>query len=192
MGTIFLEKGERYFLNNKFYLIKKGKISSKDILENGRIIANEDFLRTGEIIGNFFNFLPKKRITFPEIEIEIEAVENSVILEEIKFPSGNSLSNGYLEKMLECLIKKAAIKFFYQLYDTKGYILAILKLYLNGNEFIKKEEIRYENFNISKSQFYLIFSALKKERFVLTINRKVFLDEKKIDSYLISLSTGTL
>lgn len=192
MVTIRLKRGERYFLNDKFFIIKKGKISSKDILENGRIIASEDFLRTGEIIGNFFRFLPKIKINFPEIEIEVEAVENDVILEEIDFSYGSLQNNGYLGKMLECLIKKAAIKFFYQLYDTKGYILVVLKLYLNDNKFIEKEEIRYENFNISKSQFYLIYSALKKEKFILTMNRKVFLDEKKVDNYLNSLSTGAV
>ena len=39
MNIISLNKTERYYLDGKFYIIKKGKIISRDILENGKILT---------------------------------------------------------------------------------------------------------------------------------------------------------
>lgn len=93
----------------------------------------------------------------------------------------------YIQKIFSQLVKKAIIKFLQQLYNTKGYILAILKLHLNDNGYVYKKEISYENFNISKSQFYLIYSNLKKENFLSEVDNKIFLNLKKIDPYLEKL-----
>lgn len=187
MNIISLDKQQRYFLDGKFFLVKKGRIIARDILENGKIITNENYLIEGDLIGNFFTLLPRRDLFIPEIEIEIEALENNTILEEFKFSSEEIFCNVYSEKVVIQLIKKSIFKFFYQLYDTKGYILAVLKLYLNNRTFISKKEIHYENFNISKSQFYLIYSKLKKENFIIESNNKIFLNLDKVNSYLEEL-----
>ena len=182
--TITLNKKDRYFLDGKFFLVKKGKLISRDILETGKIITNENCLKEGELIGNFFEFLPENNLMIPEVDIEVEALEDGTILEEFNFSSSDVLKNVYLEKIITQLIKKSMIKFFYQLYDTKGYIMAILKLYADNNGKIFKHEINYENFNISRSQFYLIYANLKKEKFIFERESVVSLDLNKINDYL--------
>lgn len=177
---IILNPNEKYYLDGKFFLVKKGKIITKDILPNGKIISNENCLREGEIIGNFFNFLKCECLSIPEVDIEVEALEQS-ILEEFKFPQ---LDNYIFEKMLSQLIKKSTIKFLYHLYDKKGYILAVLKLYADSDGKIPKKEINYENFNVSKSQFYVLFSKLKQDKFLKEEKNKIILDIKKINSFL--------
>ena len=69
MNIISLNKTERYYLDGKFYIIKKGKIISRDILENGKILTYENYLTSGEVIGNFFRFLNIKDIYIPDIDI---------------------------------------------------------------------------------------------------------------------------
>lgn len=163
--VVRLNKKERHFLDGKFFLIKKEKVISREILESGKIISNENCLKEGEIVGDFFRFLPDNRILIPETEVEIEALEDNSVLEEFDFSSEIILQNDSFKKIIQ-LIKKSIIKFFYQLYDTKGYILAVLKLYADSKGKIVKSEINYENFNVSRSQFYFIFSGLKKEKFI--------------------------
>jgi len=187
MNIISLNKTERYYLDGKFYIIKKGKIISRDILENGKILTYENYLTSGEVIGNFFRFLNIKDIYIPDIDIEIEALENDTILEELNFDSNILTDDNFISKIITHLAKKTLIKFFYQLYDTQGYVMSILKLYNNDSGFISKKELNYENFNISKSQFYLIFSKLKKEKYILDDSEGIYLNLKKIDSYLSKL-----
>lgn len=79
MNIISLDKQQRYFLDGKFFLVKKGRIIARDILENGKIITNENYLIEGDLIGNFFTLLPRRDLFIPEIEIEIEALENNTI-----------------------------------------------------------------------------------------------------------------
>ncbi|MGL5209346.1 hypothetical protein [Cetobacterium sp.] len=183
MLKVDLRSNEKYYLDGRFFLITKGKVITKDILASGKIISNENCLREGELIGNFFNISSNSNLKLPEIDIEVEALEETT-LEEFKFSKKEILNNTIFEKMLSQLIKKSIIKFLYQLYDSKGYILAILKLYANSNNEIPKKEISYENFNISKSQFYLIYSKLKKEKYVTEDKNIIKLDIEKINEYL--------
>lgn len=183
MLKVDLSSNEKYYLDGRFFLITKGKVITKDILASGKIISNENCLREGELIGNFFNISSNSNLKLPEIDIEVEALEETT-LEEFKFSKKEILNNTIFEKMLSQLIKKSIIKFLYQLYDSKGYILAILKLYANSNNEIPKKEISYENFNISKSQFYLIYSKLKKEKYVTEDKNIIKLDIEKINEYL--------
>lgn len=183
MLKVDLSSNEKYYLDGRFFLITKGKVITKDILASGKIISNENCLREGELIGNFFNISSNFNVNLPEIDVEVEALEETT-LEEFKFSKKDILKNTVFEKMLSQLIKKSIIKFLYQLYDSKGYILAILKLYANSDNEIPKKEISYENFNISKSQFYLIYSKLKKENYIIEEKNLVKLNIEKINEYL--------
>lgn len=180
---IKLSPHEKFYLDDKFFLVKKGKVIAKDILANGKVISNENCLREGELIGNFFNFLNCDSISIPSIDIEVEALENS-ILEEFKFSEIDILNNIVFEKILSQLIKKSTIKFLSHLYDKKGYILAVLKLYANSKGIIPKKEIRYENFNIGRSQFYAIYSNLKEEKFLNEDKNIIYLNLDKINIFL--------
>ncbi len=183
MLKVDLNSREKYYLDGRFFLIRKGKVIAKDILASGKVISNENCLREGEVVGNFFNISSSYSLMLPEIDIEVEALEDT-ILEEFKFSKKEITNNTVFEKMLSQLIKKSIIKFLYQLYDKKGYILAILKLYANSKGEIPKKEISYENFNISKSQFYLIYSKIKKENYLVEEKEIVRLNVEKINKYL--------
>lgn len=180
---IKLNPYEKFYLDQQFFLVKTGKIITKDILPNGKIISNENCLKEGDIIGNFFNFLECEALNIPNIDIEIEALEETT-LEKLDRFQLTALNNSIFEKVLLHLIKKTTIKFLHHLYGNKGYILVILKLYSDQNGKISKKEINHENFNISKSQFYLLYSKLKQENFFVENKKEIILDIKKINSFL--------
>lgn len=182
MQKIFLNKNEKYYIEDKFFLIKKGRVITKDILANGKVIANEYCVEEGEIIGNFFSFLNEK-FEIPELHIEVDALKETELL-EFEFSKNEVLNNKIFEKVLKQLIQRSVIKFLYQLYDTKGYIMAILKLYADEYGTIIKKEISYENFNISRSQFYLLFFNMKKEGYLKEDKKHINLNLEKINTYL--------
>lgn len=184
MKKVVLQKYDKFFLEGNFFLVKKGKVISREVLETGKAVSNENYIKEGEIVGNFFNFLSEKEKLVPEVEIEVEALENDTILEEFNLNTREIFNDKYIQKILDQLVKKSMIKFFYQIYDTKGYILIILKLCLNKEKYISKKEINYENFNISKSNFYLIYSKLKEEKFISERNNRIYLNVNKTDRYL--------
>lgn len=183
MNNITLRRNEKYFLDEHFLMIKKGKIVTRGILETGKVIANENCLEEGEIIGNFFNFLVEKSEMIPKIGIEIEALEDNCVLEQFNLPN-KIFEDFYFQKLLFQLIKKSIIMFLYHLYGKKGYILATMKLYVNEEGYIPKKNIKPENFNISRSQFYLLCGKLKEEKFFYEKNNKIYMNMQKIDKYL--------
>lgn len=193
MGCILLNKNNKFYIDNKFYVVNKGRVITRNILENGKIITNEICLTSGDVICNFFSFLsPNNDIYIPEIDIEIESLENETEIEVLDFNLQQIKNNLILYKLIEQLCKKLLIKLFYHLYNTQGYILAILKLYTDENGLILKKNINYENFNISRSQFYLIISKLKKEKFILEFEDYMCLNLKKVNLYLSSLSNTNI
>ncbi|MGL5752647.1 MAG: hypothetical protein ACRCXT_19070, partial [Paraclostridium sp.] len=124
--TIAIKKGEYYFLDDKFFIVKKGKVLARDILASGKVIPNEHYFSEGEVIGNFFKFVKDERLTVPNVDIEIEALRDSE-LEEFSFSKTQLVENIFFERIITQLIKKSTIKFLENLYDSKGYILSILK-----------------------------------------------------------------
>lgn len=185
MGKITLNAQDRYLTNGKFFEIKKGKILVREILTSGKIITYENCLKQGELVGNFFNFLPKEDLLISETETEIEALVDGTIIEEFQINPLEFQINPSMEKMINQLIKNIIVKFFYQVYDTKGYILAILTMY-SENGIILKKQINYENFVISKSQFYVVYTKLKEENFLKENNKIITLNLSKIKTYLKS------
>lgn len=173
MKEIILQKNECYFLDSKFFIIKSGKV-----------VTNEIYLSSGEIIGNFFKFLKISDFDIPDLEVEVEALENNTVLEELIITEEKIKEDIYLKKLITVLLKKALLKLIYQLYDTKGYVLAILKLQKSDKSYIPKDEIHYNNFNISKSQFYLAYKNLKKDKYIIEINDKIFFNNQKVNDYL--------
>lgn len=180
---VHLEKNEKLFLGNKFFIVKKGKVIVKNLLENGDIIVNESYVQVGEIIGNLFLLTEINYLKLPNIEIEIESLEK-VILEEINISKKEIFSNLILKKVFSQLIKQYIIKFLSHAYDAQRFILSLLRLNCDLNGIILKENINYEYFNISKSQYYLVLSNIKKQNLIKEDNKKFILDLKKIDKIL--------
>lgn len=183
ISNIVIKKGQYYFLEDKFFIIQKGKVIARDILANGKTVAHEHYFSEGEIIGNFFKFLKDDKLKVPSVEIEIEALKDSE-LEEFNFSKNILYENIMFEKVITQLIKKSTIKFLENIYNPKGYLLSILKLHANEKLEVEKTEISYENFNMSKSQYYLKLGELKKEGYVEENKNTFKLNLKKINGYL--------
>ncbi len=182
---IKLKKYEKFYLDDGFHIIRKGRVLVKDILPNGKIITNETILKEGEIIGNFFELLDLDNDgLILDIGIEMETLEETV-LEPFSFSKKDLEANPILKKVIFQLIKKIAVKLLYQLYNKKGYLLTVLKFLADSEGKIIKKDIRYENINISKSQFYHLFSILKKEEFFKESNGIIALDLDKIETFLV-------
>ena len=183
MLEIQLEKNEKLLLGEKFFMVKKGKVIVRKLLENGDIIVNESYIQSGEIIGNFFLLTEIDYLELPSIEIEIESL-NKVILEEIKISREEIFNNFILKKLFSQLIKQYIIKFLSHAYDTQKFILSLLRINCDLNGVILKKNINYEYFNISRSQYYLVLSNIKKQNLFKEDNKKIILDLKKIDIIL--------
>lgn len=184
MKKIKLKKDERYFLDNTFFIIKKGRVLVRSILSTGKVIVTEYHYEEGEIVGNFFKFIDNKKLNFPEVGIEIEAFMDTE-LEEIVFLEKYFTENILLQKVTKHLTKRLIIEFLRNIYDSKGYILSILKLYANDNMLVNKKDMNFEVFNISKSQYYLKISELKKENYIEDVGEKWKLNLREIKKYLI-------
>mgnify|MGYP001226806881 CR=1 FL=1 len=185
MARIVLNKKERYFLSDKFYQVVSGSLCAYDIFENGKSLPKEACFKKGEIIGNFFQCLPTENLPLPlpENEVEVIAMEDNTVIEEFRFEAKNIATNLGLSKIFTQLLKENIFKLFYHLYDKKGYFLAILRFYANEKGTLLREQIHYENFLMSKSKFYSIYTELKKEKYLKEIDRYIQLNLKKIDEY---------
>lgn len=181
MIELLLKKNQKKYVEDKFYLIKKGKILTKDIFPNGKYVVNENYLKKGDIIGNLLNFYNLKDENIEKnSELEIKALENS-ILEEINF-SLNKID--IVGNVMEQLTRKVRSRLIFHKYSKEGYILAAMLSYGGEEGVIKKSDITYEDFNMSRSQFYLIFSKLKKDNFFTLENNSYILNKDKIYEYL--------
>lgn len=181
---IILSKKERYFLYNRFFLITSGSVSAYEIFENGKYLPKFGKLKTGDIIGNYFHHFMPTEFNFPEIEIEVVALEDNTVLEEFNFDFNQISNNFHLNKLISQLIQENLFKLFYHLYDKKRYILAVLKYYSNSSGTIFKDQIRIENFSMSKSQFYSLYNELKNDKLIIEEQHLILLNLEKIDSYL--------
>lgn len=183
MVQIILKPHDKFsLLKGESFILKSGKLLTTSIFENGKIINNHTYLHAGEILFNWFDFYQEEDI--PEIEIEVEALEDS-ILEKINFFENKHLH--FYQTILLQLIKKSVLETQYYLYDTKGYILTILKKSSSSQGIISRKKIKAEHFNIGKTQFYKIYKEIKEEEFLLEKNGKLYLNLKKINDYLSTL-----
>lgn len=178
-----LRKNEKFFLENRFYLIKRGSILLKKILENGTVISCENILKKDEIIGNFLTLSEANFLKLPEVEIEIEALEETII-EEVEISKIELNKNPILKRLLNQLIKQYIIKFIPYICDSMKLLLILLKINSDSNGIVDKKNIGYENLNMSRTRYYSILSIIKKEKFIKEDKKKIFLNLKKINEKL--------
>ena len=93
-------------------------------------------------------------------------MEDNTIIEEFKFEKRTLITNLEFSKIISQLLKENIFKLFYHLYDKKGYLLAILKFYADEKGILLKEQLHYENFLMSKSLFYNVYTDLKDEKYI--------------------------
>lgn len=186
MKLISLSKGEKLIIDDKCFLVRKGKVITKDLLKNGRAIGHELFISKGEVIGNFFSAVERDETELQEIiSIEVEALEDTE-LEEIIMKNCCLNEDPYLKKILLQLEKRTLMKYYQELFDTRGYILAVLKLHAGKKRELNKSEVRFDRFNnISRSQFYKLYSELREEEYFFEEDKKIIkLNSLKINKYL--------
>lgn len=187
MKVVNLSKNQRFLIDDECFLIKKGKVISKDILKNGKAVGHELFVTKGEVIGNFFSRLNKEE-NFELMSVEVEALEETE-LEEINIKKDLVEEDDSFKKILSQLSKRMLLKYYQELYDTKGYILAVLKFYAGKKRILNKKEIKYDRFsNISRSRFYKIYSELKNEEYLIEEGDILKLNSVKINQYLRKFS----
>lgn len=153
---INLAKKEKFLIDNECFKVNKGKVVAKDILVSGKAIGHELFIGKGEIIGNFFSFLDEEENKELRL-VEVEALEDTE-LEELVILEETIKENDSIRMILVQLCKRNILKYYQEMYDTKGYILAVLKLHAGKKKVLSKSEVKFDRFNgVSRSQFYVIY-----------------------------------
>lgn len=183
ISNIILKKGDYLYLENNFFVVNRGKVLIRYVLDSGKAVTDEYYINRGEIIGNFGKFFNDSKLMLPSVDIEVEALEETN-LEKIKFCYEKVKNNIVLRKTFDYLIKSAVIRILEGIYDTRGYMLLVFKFYANKSGEVNKNELKYEYFKIGKSQYYLILSALKKESYLEEKGKTIKLNLNKIDKYL--------
>lgn len=171
MKTITLSKGKDFYIENKCYLILKGKGILKYVSSNGKTVVNESVLKKDDVLYNIIfidnNFINEHN-SLKEIETLFKAFEIT-ILKEIE------LNKLYKERLLLQISYYYILKELHLLVTTTEYLLITLKRY-SYNNIIDKTVIIYDDFNISRSQFYLIIQSLKKNKLLIEKNNNYILN----------------
>lgn len=180
-------------LKNGFFLIKKGKVFVRSIFENGKIIGSNIIFQKGDIVGDFLKLVPIDIESFHlNIILEIIAIEDCEFekIEIPNFPNNDEQTNLY-EKIIFQLAKKHALDILYILLPKNLYIIAVLSL-MSQQGIINKKNINPENFNMSKSQFYNLYSKIKKEKIFTEKKEQICLNLKevanKLDNFFLEVS----
>lgn len=186
---INLAKKEKYLIDDKCFIVKKGKVITKDILKNGKAVGHELFIGKGEVVGNFFSSFNEEDNKYLGLSlVEVEALEDTE-LEELVVLESLVKENDELRKVMLQFAKRTILKYYQEMYDTKGYILAVLKFHAGKKKVLNKSEVRYDRFNnISKSQFYVVYSKLKEEEYIVEEDKNIKLNIIKINQYLRTFS----
>lgn len=100
MKDVILKENKSYYLNNKIFIVKSGKVKLK---VKTRKIIYEKVFNIGNIIYNFFLFLPSE--TYETQKIEVIALEENTILTEIAIDEKELKENRYLRIILYSLLK---------------------------------------------------------------------------------------
>lgn len=178
--NIFLAKRERFFLGERFFIIKKGVVKLHYLFESGKILNNECFLKKDEVIGNYLLLDDGIKYFNFDIEVEIEIVEDT-FLEEIFLFQFDMFKSSPIKSCFLTLVKHLSKNILRDILNSEKYILAILQMNSNSIGEISKNLIKFEYFNMSKSNFYLIYNKLKEKNYFIEKDQKIILNLEKID-----------
>lgn len=187
-NDISLKKKEALFLDNdKIYSIVSGKIIVREVFSNGKIVNSEVPLVSGDIVGNFFNIYGLYKNITKGLAVEVEAIDDTIMVELNKDEMSQkikSFSTGIVGNLMEQMLKKQLINICHHIYSKKGYILAVLLMHSKENEYIPKSFLNHEVFNLSRSQFFMVISELKKEGILEKKLDKIKVDKNKAEEFL--------
>ncbi len=172
---INLAEGEILILDSNFFVIKKGEVILRYIFEDGKSICFEFPLIPNDVSGNFFSLFSQTSPFYNDVTLEIQANKESHI-KIFKFDL-TKIDNELLNRLILQLSKQLIIKLWFQLYPKEAFVLLMLRIYSQKYNTIYKKYITYEVFNISKSQFYLIYSNLKKQKFIVEKSKFIELQQ---------------
>lgn len=168
---ITLKKGEVYYIENRCYIILKGKGVTKCIMPSGKTVVNESLLKSNDILYNFLfinNDLIDEKKILKDGEVLFKAFEDS-ILKEVE------LNNQFKDKLASQSFHYYILKELQLAITSIEYLLITLKRYSYNNS-VDRTIILYDNFNISRSQFYLIIQRLKKDKLLIEEGDKYILN----------------
>lgn len=169
------------------YLIISGKIIVREVFSNGKIANSEIPLSKGDIVGNFFNIYGLYENITKGLAVEIEAIEDTIIAElnqEETLKRKKRISNSIFWNFIEQMLKKHLINVCHHVYSKKGYVLAVLLIHSKSDEYIPKDLLNYEIFNLSRSQFFIIISELKKDKILEKEADRIKIDKNKAEEFL--------
>ncbi|WP_448820745.1 hypothetical protein [Cetobacterium sp.] len=183
-----LEKNEFKFLeDNKVYNILEGKVLVRYIFSDGKVVNNEVYLESGDMVGNFFKIFNIYGDMTKDLAIEIEALENTKLLVNSCEDLISSLEKdklGMLKNLVEQMLKKQLINILHHKYGKKGYILATLLLHSNEEGDVQSSFLNHERFNLSRSQFFLTMGELKKDCIVVKYKKGIRINRNEAEKYL--------
>lgn len=188
MNILKINKNENLFLDNdKIYCILYGRAVIRSVFSNGKMAMNEFILVKGDIVGNFFKLYDVYKNMTDDIAIEIEALEETKLIEESMTELKNNLkmdSFQIVKLLMEQMLKKQLINIYHHAYDKHRYLLFILLLHTQDDGTVEKSILNYRFFNLSRSQFFSTFNVLKNKKIITKIDQTVKVNRKKAEKYL--------
>lgn len=178
MKKIIIDVNDFFLLQKKkFYILEDGSGVMGTVSSHGKLICSNIFVSKNDIVFNYFCFFSDNL----NLDVEIIALKK-ITLREITI-SDNTKETIYLQ-IISQLIQKSVFDFYYHLYDSQGYMLAILENLCSNEKVINKKLFRPEYFNIGKTQFYKLYKKIKTEGFIKQTNDKLYLNSVKTHDYL--------
>lgn len=177
MEKITLFKGDSYYIdNNKSYILEKGALLTKILFTDDKLLSTKNILKKNDILINYLYVLNANLHIFKETVLKVEALEDTILL-EYEF----ELEKDYMN-LISQLLTKVNHNSIQHIYGKKGYILYSLCNLSKDNK-IDKNEVTYEYFNVSRSQFYVILSNLKNEEYIYEKDQTYVLNKNKINKF---------
>lgn len=174
--NIILREGNSLILDSQFFLVKKGKGFIRVIFENGQVY-NCTF-HNGDIVGDFFSihrpsFLDNFHLPF---HFEIMTISEFTELEllDIKYVNDN-----FCNQFVSQLLRQNFINIIHFLLPKQlSFLLTLIDISENG--VVNQECLTYENFHMSKSSFYSIYSQMKKEKILSEGKNRILLNMARV------------
>lgn len=191
-----LPVGKILFLeSDKIYSIECGRGILRERLGNGKCISHEHPIVAGEIIGGPALFLKEAvgdEILLQNLELELEILEEA----DISIISAEKISPGHLpveeraqllHGMVSLLQKRRISHSAYHAADKQAHILSILRRFADKRGCVPRSVIRPELFNVSKSQFYLLFRELMRKGYLKKLDGFYKINHKKAMEYQLEV-----
>lgn len=173
--NIILRESNSLILDSQFFLVKRGRGFIRVIFENGQVY-NCAF-HSGDIVGNFFSFHKPNFLDNFQLPFHFEIVTISEFT-ELELLDLNYVNDNFINQFVIQLLRQNFINIVHFLLPKQlSFLLTLLDISENG--IVNKECLTYENFHMSKSSFYSIYSQMKKEKILSEGKNSILLNMAK-------------